>query len=97
MITLFLQTIVVLAGAVIVFRAEPALNRMSRATPFMVRVAFHLLALGAAAEIVFVLFGDVPGWPSAIVTAGVAALLICERRMRLLCPPQKRRTPHDHA
>ena len=90
--TTLLQIIVVLAAVVIIVRTEPALNRMSRCTPFMVRTAFHLLALGAAAEIVFIVTGDVPSWPAAIVTLGVAALLICERRLRLLCPPPKRRT-----
>lgn len=91
MTTVILQAIVVLAALVIIVRTEPALNRMSRCTPFMVRAAFHLLALGAAAEIVCIVVGDVPSWPTAIVTVGVAALLICERRLRLLCPPPKRR------
>lgn len=90
MITSIMQAIVVLAALVIIVRTEPALNRMSRCTPFMVRAAFHLLALGAAAEIVCIVVGDVPSWPTAIVTAGVAALLICERRL-LQCPPPKRR------
>lgn len=86
-----LQTIVILTGVVIIVCTESALNRMSRCTPFMVRAAFHLLALSAAAEIVCIVVGDVPSWPTAIVTAGIAALLICERRLRLLCPPPKRR------
>lgn len=85
------QIAVIVAAVMIVVRAEPALNRMSRDTPFVVRVAFHLLALGAVAEIVFIVAGDVPSWPMAIVTLGVAALLVCERRLRLLCPPVKRR------
>lgn len=90
MITSIMQAIVVLAALVIIVRTEPALNRMSHCTPFMVRAAFHLLALGAAAEIVCIVVGDVPSWPTAIVTAGVAALLICKRRL-LQCPPPKRR------
>lgn len=89
--TMLLQIIVVMAALVIIVRAEPALNRMSRYTPFVVRMAFHLLALGAVAEIVFVVSGEVPSWPTAIVTLGVAALLVCERRLRVLCPPLKRR------
>lgn len=93
MTPIILQAIVILAGIVIIVRVEPALNRMSRCTPFMVRVAFHLLALGAAAQIVCIVVGDVPSCPTAIVTAGIAALLICERRLRLLCLPPKRRLP----
>ena len=89
MTTIALQSIVVLCALVIIVRIEPALNRMSRCTPFMLRAAFHLLALGAAAEIVCVLVGDAPNWPTAIVTAGVATLLICERRLRVLYPPPK--------
>lgn len=88
---MLLQIIVLLGAGVIIVRAEPVLNRMSRCTPFMVRAAFHLLALGAAAEIVFVITGDVPTWPAAIVTLGVAALLFCERRLRRLWPSTKRR------
>lgn len=91
MTTLLLQSIVLVAAVIIVWRAEPALNRMSPCTPFLIRVSFHLLTLGAVAEIVFILSGDVPSWPTAITTVGVAALLICERRLRLLCPSPRRK------
>jgi hypothetical protein len=90
MITLLLQAIVLVAASVIVVRAEPALNRMSKTTPLLVRLSFHLLTLGAIAEIVFVLAGGIPAWQSAITTAGIAALLLCERRMRILFPPHQR-------
>ena len=93
MSTLILQAIVLVAAVVIIVRTEPALNRMSRCTPLLIRAAFHLLTLGAIAQIVFILDGDVPTWPMAIVCAGVAVLLICERRLRVLCPPPKRRFP----
>lgn len=93
MTTSILQAIVLVAALVIVVRSEPALNRMSRCTPFMIRASFHLLTVGAIAEIVFILAGDVPSWPTAITSVGVAALLFCERRLRLLCPPTRRRLP----
>lgn len=93
MTTMLLQSIVLVAAVIIVWRAEPALNRMSPCTPFLIRVSFLMLAVGAVAEIVFIFAGDVPSWPTAITSAGVAALLFCERRLRLLCPPQRRRTP----
>ena len=93
MTTSILQAIVLVAALVIVVRSEPALNRMSRCTPFMIRASFHLLTVGAVAEIVFILAGDVPSWPTAITSVGVAALLLCERRLRLLCPPPRRRLP----
>lgn len=93
MTTSILQVIVLVAALVIVVRSEPALNRMSRCTPFMIRASFHLLTVGAIAEIVFILAGDVPSWPTAITLVGVAALLFCERRLRLLCPPPRRNLP----
>lgn len=93
MTTLLLQAIVLVAAVIIVWRAEPALNRMSPCTPFLIRVSFLMLAVGAVAEIVFIFAGDVPSWPTAITTVGAAALLFCERRLRLLCPPTRRRSP----
>ncbi|MEW6612720.1 MAG: hypothetical protein AB1409_08265 [Pseudomonadota bacterium] len=85
MTALLLQTIVLLAAMVILVRAEPALNRMGRSTPILIRASFHLLALGAAAQIVTILAGEVPSWPTAIVVVGAASLLVCERRLRVLC------------
>lgn len=90
MTALTLQIIVVVAAVVIVLRAEPALNRMNRSTPILVRLAFYLLTLGAVAEILFVLAGRVPTWPTAIMLAGIAAMLFCERRLRLLYPTARR-------
>ena len=51
---LLLQALVVLAAVVIAVRAEPALNRMSRCTPFMVRASFHLLTLPVAGGLLYV-------------------------------------------
>lgn len=87
MINAALQTLVLLASLAIVMRAEPTLNRMSRGTPILVRFAFHLLTLGAVAQILFVLAGEIPSWPMAISTCGIAALLVCDRRLRLFHPP----------
>lgn len=88
-----LPAIVLVASLVIVVRSEPALNRMSHCTPFMIRVSFHFLTVGALADIVFILAGEVPSWPTAITSVGVAVLLFCERRLRLLCPLPRRRLP----
>lgn len=96
MTPLLLQVIVLLAAAVIIIRAEPALNRMSRGTPFLIRAAFHLLTVGAIAEVIGIAAGDVPSWPAAITTIGAAALLFCERRIRILCPPARARREERH-
>lgn len=83
---LILQAVVVISAAVIVARAEPALNRMGQATPILIRLSIHLLAVGAIAEISCIVFGlEIPSWPTAITAAGIAMLLVCERRLRVLC------------
>lgn len=86
MCAIVLRVVVLLASVIVLARSEPALNRMDRDTSLIVRVAFHLLAVGAAAQIVFLVLGDLPSWPTAIVLVGVAGLLICEKRLRILAP-----------
>lgn len=88
-----IQIVVLAATAIIVVRAEPALNRMSRCTPFMIRASFHLLTVGAIAEAVSIISGEVPSWPAAITTLGAAALLFCERRVRSFARYRKE-VPH---
>lgn len=88
---LVLQAVTLLAAVIIITRAEPALNRMSRSTPIMLRLAIHLLAVGALSEIACIaIAGEVPSWSTAIITVGIAAMLVCERRLRVLCPPPRR-------
>lgn len=70
--------------ALILARAEPAINRMSRDTPRLVRIAFILLAGGAVSGIFAIVSGAVPEWHVLMLAAGVAALLVCERRLRIL-------------
>lgn len=84
------QIVALILFALILWRTEPALNRMGKASPpLMVRVSFILLATGAIAGILGILSGQVPDTPSLILTAGTAALTFCERRIRLL-------TGHHH-
>lgn len=82
---LVLQGLVLAAAVVVLARAEPAINRMGRATPHRLAAAFVLLAVGAVAQILAILAGHVPALPEALLTVGVAALLACERRLRVLC------------
>lgn len=89
------QLAAVLACIVVVVRTEPAINRMDPSVPLLLRLAFWCLcvaALGAVAEVVA---GQVPPWPATLGAAGVALLLICERRIRYLTRPPKGR--HDAA
>lgn len=89
---LLLQVVVILSAIVIVSRSEPVLNRMGKSTPFMIRASFHLLTIGGIAEIVCVIIGDVPSWSTAIITAGIASLLVCEKRVRLFCRLPRRQS-----
>lgn len=79
------------ACAVILWRAEPALNRMTADTPAPVRVSMWLLTVGAAAQLLALALGAVPQWPTVLLELGVACLLYCERRLRVLVPRQQRR------
>lgn len=73
-----------ICAALILWRAEKALSRMSEATHWMIRYAMLLLA-GAA--IGFIL--GMPAGPgitplSLAFLAGIALLLVCERRVLYL-------------
>lgn len=93
-----IDTVLNLAGlfiaALILWRAEPALNRMSDETHWMVRYALLLMATGALALLLYILAGDTPSPIALILAAGIALMLICERRMRYLLPTQQRRNRH---
>ena len=84
MIDLTLQTLGFIAAAVIFWRAESVLNLMAPECRLLVRVAFWLLTVGAAAVAVCLYQGYVP--PPAVVLSlmGMALLLVSERRVRAL-------------
>ena len=91
MIDMALQIVSAGAAGVILYRAEPALNRMSGHTHIMVRISIFLLVVAAAAQLgSVVLFGHIPPASEALLFAGVASLLSCERRMRVLIPSPRR-------
>lgn len=95
MIPLLLIVASAAACTVILWRAEPALNRMSAATPNTVRVAFLFITVGAAAQLIALAMGHAPQWPTVLLELGMACLLYCERRLRVLIP--RPRTPHADA
>ena len=98
MIDLILQLVCTLASFVVLWRTEPALNRMSCCTHLVLRLAVHLLCVGAVAQIgVVVLFSYVPTVPEVLTTLGLALLLTCERRLRVLVPPPRPGTPQRDA
>ena len=84
MIDLTLQTLGFIAAVVIFWRAECVLNLMAPGCRLLVRLAFWLLVVGAAATALRIWQGYAP--PVAVVLAlgGVALLLVSERRVRAL-------------
>lgn len=81
-LTLTVQLCTVLACMVIFFRTEPVLNQMARGCKFHIRVAFWLLVVGSVGAGSAVLLGWTPPPFVAILLAGVALLLVGERRLR---------------
>lgn len=95
LVVAFLDILAFLSCAVILWRCDPAINRMGRHTHGLIRYAFLLLIAGALAELVGLLFfGRTPGCAEAVILVGTALLLLCERRIRYLArQPAKRVSP----
>lgn len=73
----------VLAGMVI-WRGEPALAKMRKGTPILLRFSLWLLVVGAFARLVWISLGNVPDPVTLLMLGGVAAMLLCERRVSVL-------------
>ncbi len=84
------QILTVAACRVVIVRADRAANNMDGDTDTLVRYAFILLAASAAAGIVAIAMGYVPGWREPLMSGGIAALMLAERRIRLLSTPTDR-------
>lgn len=96
MMDLILQIATALACAVVVMRAEPALNRMHRQTQLIVRLSFYQLAVSAGAELLAIgAFGYVPSWREMLLASGIATLMLCERRLRYLARVRKEPAPSE--
>lgn len=84
MTPLLAQILFIGACGIVLYRAEPAINRMSAATPRLIRAAFCLLASSAGGGIAMTILGVTPDWLTVLFAAGIAALLFCERRITAL-------------
>lgn len=73
----------VLAGMVI-WKGEPALAKMRKGTPLLLRFSLWLLVVGAFARLVWISLGNVPDPVTLLMLGGVAAMLLCERRITVL-------------
>lgn len=84
MTDLILRFLGLLAAAVIFWRAEAVLNLMAASCRLQIRLAFWLLAVGAAAAGTLIYQGYTPPPAVMLTLAGVALLLVSERRVRAL-------------
>lgn len=78
--TLAPQVITALACAVIFYKSEPVLNKMRKDCRVMLRMAFILLTAGSAGIVLMITQGYIPPPWVALLVAGVAFLLLSERR-----------------
>lgn len=87
-----IQAITTVSCLIVLARTEPALNRMCGATDMFIRVSFWQMAVVAAIELLSLLFyAYTPGWRECLLSSGLAMLLLCERRIRLLTRIYRRR------
>lgn len=92
MIEILLKLTGIVIALLILWRAEPALNRMSEDTHWMIRYALLMIAAGAMTLLLYTIAGQTPDITALFLAAGLALLLICDRRLRFMLSP--RRTPH---
>lgn len=78
------KAIALVFAIVIMVRVTPALNRMELKTLASVRFALCLSLVGAGALVLWVVLGHTPAPVTLILSGALAALLICERRIRVL-------------
>lgn len=73
----------VLAGMVL-WRGEPALAKMQKGTPILMRFSLWLLVVGSFARLVWIFLGNVPDPVTLLMLGGVSVMLLCERRVSVL-------------
>lgn len=95
MIDLIYQLIGALACCVIIWRAEPALARMTPETHLAVRLAIWTTMVGAVARIWWIANGSVPDYITVLMLIAFALLISCERRLQVLT--RRNRQPDSYA
>ena len=84
MIDLICQTVGLTACGVIIWRAEPALARMTPNTHPAVRFAIWTTMVGAVARVWWIAMGGVPDYITVLMLVAFALLISCERRLQVL-------------
>lgn len=82
--TVLINLLALACAGIILWRTEPALSRMGHQTHWMIRYAMLILAGGSAGIIVGIATGTNIDFITLLILAGIALLLICERRVRYL-------------
>ncbi len=95
MIDFVCQIVGVLACAVIIWRAEPALARMTPETHLAVRLAIWTTMVGAVARVWWIATGGVPDHITVLMLIAFALLISCERRLQVLA--RRNRRPDSYA
>lgn len=90
-ITLIQQALGIFLCIVILARTEPAINRMGKEEPGLIRAAFVLLASASVAGILAILAGHIPGMETLLLSAGTTSMLLCDRRIRILTKNRNRK------
>lgn len=94
MIDLICQLVGVVACGVIIWRAEPALARMTPETHLAVRLAIWTTMVGAVARIWWIANGGVPDHITVLMLIAFALLISCERRLQVLTRRNSRPDPY---
>lgn len=79
-----INTVAIALAMVILWRAEPAIARMTAGTHWMIRYSLLFVAGGALGTILRALCGGQVDFFTLLVLAGLALLLFCDRRLRFL-------------
>ena len=80
-----IQQLVGLITAIIIFwRAEGIINQMSKECIMLIRLAFWLMVVGSFGMTIIIMQGYVPPVMVLLMTAGLALLLITERRITII-------------
>lgn len=95
MIDLICQLVGALTCCVIVWRAEPALARMTPETHMAVRLAIWTMMVGAVSRIWWIATGGVPDHITVLMLIAFALLISCERRLQVLT--RRNRRPDSYA
>lgn len=89
---LLLEAGTAIACGIVVLRTEPAINHMHGGTDFWVRLSFWQMWCACGVELLTIgLYQHTPDWREALLSGGLAALLLCERRLRYLSRGLSRR------